>query len=76
MKKVKVTLRGGGALEWTPRNQTKNILGLWNWMSRTHTESAILNFVEGGVRISEIAAMEYIEEPESPDIVYAESEDS
>lgn len=63
MKKVKVTLRGGGTLEWTPRNQTKNILGLWNWMSRTQNESAILNFVEGGVRISEIAAMEYIEEP-------------
>ncbi|AGB62691.1 hypothetical protein [Bacillus phage phiAGATE] len=63
MKKVKITLRGGGALEWTPKNKTKNILGLWNWMSRTQVETAILNFKEGGVRISEIAAMEYIEEP-------------
>lgn len=73
MKKVKITLKGGGALEWTPRNQTRNILGLWNWMSRTQNESAILNFEEGGVRLSEIAAMEPIEVP-SVELSYFDDE--
>lgn len=89
MKKVRITLRGGGALEWTPKNKTRNVIGLWNWMNRTQNSSAILNFEEGGVRISEIAAMEYIEEPEQAEphgtdeqyqvikgIVYATGEES
>lgn len=80
MKKVRITLRGGGALEWTPKNKTRNVIGLWNWMSRTQNESAILNFEEGGVRLSEIAAMEYIEETEGQyrvieGIVYAIGEE-
>lgn len=60
MEKVKITLQNGTIHEWTVKEDTGDLMRLWNWVLRN--KSGVLWFVEGGINAAEIITIEYIPE--------------